>query len=162
MSKKPTAVIDRCPNVPYYKAIRAEFIDDADPRNDGTTNVYVTVRNAKGDPDDAQFVHQAWPQVPDHDIVLHPDKFTYTATLEGGGSNFDPDKEIGPQRFYVNGYAFSDIVRGIGLVGSHHDQWYVDFQLVTDENGEGGGGSGDPMTRADWHKVFQAMADATT
>jgi hypothetical protein len=116
----------------YWKIIRFEFFDMGDPENNGTANAYAWIIDEIGN---ARQDAVCW-QHNGGDFPLRTDLNNGHAEAVipmTKDSNFDPTHgQVGPYAMDVRGLnaVGSDVVHGMGLIGSRHIQYRTTFQLT--------------------------------
>lgn len=134
----PTWITITRATAPCWRAVRVEYIDPLDPRNNGSVNTYIKTLTENGEWAAGVKVWQDWKddrasentklqvQAPD----FNGEKFGTTFFMSGD-SSFDPNKgQVGVYSFYVDGN--SDKVNGLGLPLKRHVQYLITFQWVNE------------------------------
>jgi hypothetical protein len=118
---------------PKWELAQFEYIEPEDPRNNGSTNIYVRTNDAAGRFLPGVRVWQAWPDdkageltKPLGNIDFAGDSYGATFYMSGD-SSFSPGRhESGPYEVFVQGD--SDKVAGLGLPLKRHVQYLLTFQ----------------------------------
>lgn len=127
--------VEISPLFPKYECVRVEYVSIDDPRNNGSTNIYIKTLDKNGAYQEGIKVYQAFPSDVAEARTRKFGELDFNGEAFGvafpmsGDSSFAPDRgEHGPYWCYAQ--TPSDIVRGMGVPLRRHVQFLLVYQWV--------------------------------